>query len=82
MSHLAFMKQEAEKDLRQDLPSPARKAVKSLGKHWDGLTLFQGRPEIPLDNNATERDLRRQVVGRKNFQGAGSLRSANLASWI
>ncbi|WP_420843718.1 IS66 family transposase [Leptospirillum ferriphilum] len=26
--------------------------------HWDGLTLFLDRPEIPLDNNATERHLR------------------------
>ncbi|MGC8500002.1 MAG: IS66 family transposase [Leptospirillia bacterium] len=49
---------------------------------WDGLTLFLDRPEVPLDNNATERDLRRQVVGRKNFHGAGSLWSANLAAWI
>lgn len=82
VSHLAFMKQEAEKDLHQSLPPPARKAVKSLLRHWDGLTLFLDRPEVPLDNNATERDLRRQVVGRKNFHGAGSLWSANLAAWI
>ncbi|MHB8370620.1 MAG: IS66 family transposase, partial [Leptospirales bacterium] len=43
VSHLAFMKQEAEKDLHQSLPSPAIKAVKSLLRHWDGLTLFLDR---------------------------------------
>jgi len=81
-SNLAFMKQEAEKDLHQSLPSPAIKAVKSLTRHREGLTLFLDLPEVPLNNNATGRDLRREVVGRKTFHGAGSLWSANIASWI
>nr|EDZ38359.1 MAG: transposase [Leptospirillum sp. Group II '5-way CG'] len=83
ITHLALMKREAEKDANSDsLPTPCVKAVKSLLIHWDGLTLFLDRPEIPLDNNATERHLRHPVTGRKNFWGAGSLWSAHLAARV
>ena len=84
LEHLDFMKKEAENDLclSEPVPLSARKAIKSLLRHWDGLTLFLDPPEIPLDNNASERALRSQVMGRKNFGGAGSLWSAHLAAWI
>ena len=57
----------------------ARKAVVSMKRHWDGLTLFLDHPEVPLDNNEAERILRLEVVGRKNFYGSGSLSSGALA---
>ncbi len=80
---LALMKREAEKDaLSSSLPPPCLKAVKSLLAHWDGLTRFLDRPEIPLDNNASERALRHAVTSRKNFRGAGTPWSASLAAWI
>lgn len=79
VQHLALMKQEAETDvLSPTLPAPCKKAVKSLINHWDGLTYFLDHPEVPLDNNASERTFRHAVQGRKNFRGAGSLWSANL----
>jgi transposase len=53
--------------------------LKSLARHWDGLTLFLDNPAIPLDNNEAERLLRKAVVGRKNFYGSGSLKSGILA---
>ena len=78
---LALMKREAEKDaLSSSLPPPCLKAVKSLLAHWDGLTRFLDRPEIPLDNNASERALRHAVTSRKNFRGAGAPWSASLAA--
>lgn len=61
------------------LPS-AKKILKSLNKHWGGLTIFVDRPEIPMDNNTAERGLRSSVVGRKNYFGSGSIWSAELAA--
>jgi len=65
--------------LDTSLNSDACKALKSLARHWDGLTLFLDNPAIPLDNNEAERLLRTSVVGRKNFYGSGSLKSGALA---
>jgi transposase len=69
---------EAERADPTRLPD-ARKALDSLVRHWDGLTLFLDHPWVPLDNNAAERLLRTSVVGRKNFYGSGSVRSGALA---
>lgn len=55
-----------------------RKVLKSLGKHWEGLTIFLDQPEIPMDNNEAERCLRNPVVGRKNYYGSGSIWSGTL----
>lgn len=57
------------KDLRK------QKQAQSMLNHWKGLTLFLDLPEIPLDNNLAERQLRKPVVGRKNFYGTHSDRS-------
>lgn len=71
-----LIKQLADTEL---LPS-AKKILKSLDKHWSGLTIFVDRPEIPMDNNIAERGLRTSVVGRKNYYGSGSIWSAELAA--
>ncbi len=57
-----------------------RKPLKSLRKHWDGLTLFVDRPEIPMDNNTAERTLRLLVCGRKQFFGSRALWAGQLAA--
>ena len=46
--------------------------VASMKSHWVGLTRFMDDPDIPLDNNLAERELRTPVVGRKNFYGTHS----------
>jgi len=56
------------------------KVLSSLHNHWDGLTVFVGRPEVAMDNNTAERTLRNPVVGRKNYDGSGSVWSAHLAA--
>lgn len=61
------------------LLAPARSALESLIRHWDGLVVFLDHLEVPLDNNAAERLLRTSVVGRKNFYGSGSYTSGDLA---
>lgn len=57
-----------------------RKPLISLRKHWDGLTLFVDRPEIPMDNNTAERTLRLLVCGRKQFFGSRALWAGHLAA--
>ena len=37
-------------------------------------------PDIPMDNNESERRLRNPVVGRKNYYGSGSIWSGTLAT--
>jgi transposase len=61
------------------LPS-AKKLLKSLTNHWDGLTIFVDAPEIPMDNNIAERSLRHGVLGRNNYYGSGAVWSSVLAA--
>lgn len=49
--------------------------MKSMKNHWEGLIRFMQDPDIPLDNNLAERELRTPVVGRKNFYGTHSDRA-------
>ena len=41
-------------------------AIAYLNNHWEELTLFLRMPEVPLDNNATERLIKQSVRNRKN----------------
>jgi transposase len=61
------------------LPS-SRKCLVSLNNHWEGLTVFVERPDIPMDNNVAERGLRPSVIGRKNYYGSGAVWAADLAA--
>jgi transposase len=57
-----------------------RKTLESLYNHWSGLLIFVDYPEIPMDNNISERALRELALGRKNYYGCGSLWSGDLTS--
>jgi len=59
-----------------------QKVLSSLHNHWDGLTVFVERPEVAMDNTTAERILRNPVVGRKNYDGSGSVWSAHLAAMM
>lgn len=75
------MEEVLKKQLGQDDWHPEQtKALKSLSRHWAGATLFVDYPDIPMDNNESERRLRNPVVGRKNYYGSGSLWSGQLAA--
>jgi transposase len=41
-------------------------AIRYLQKRWDALTLFLRVPGVPLDNNITERALKKAILHRKN----------------
>ena len=54
---------QAEAELA-DLPDKARqgKALRSLLKHREGLSVFVDNPQVPMDNNLPEREFRRAVT--------------------
>lgn len=68
----------ADPQLRQ----PCRKVLHSLLEHWTGLIRFVDDLRIPMDNNASERQVRGPALGRKNYYGSGSLWSGRLAAML
>lgn len=62
------------------LQEPAKKALATLDREWDGLTAHRDYPMINLDNNAAERAIRGPVVTRKNARGSHNHDSAKLAA--
>ena len=61
------------------LAAEQEKILRSMRRHWDGLTVFVDHPQVPMDNNAAERALRQVAVARKNFYGSRSKWSGELA---
>ena len=64
------------------LQEPAKKALATLDREWDGLVAHRDYPMISLDNNAAERALRRPVVTRKNAYGSRNEDAARLAARV
>ena len=64
------------------LPAKARegKALRSLLKHREGLSVFVGKPQVPMDNNAAERGLRGAVIGRRLSFGSDSEKGADFTA--
>jgi transposase len=72
-----------EAELTQEkLPIRRRKILESLQTHWSGLTLFVDHPEIPMDNNGSERAIRSGALARNNFYGSGSVWSGQLLAMM
>jgi transposase len=51
---------------------PLTAAIDYTLNHWLALTRFLKNPEIEIDNNASEREIKSFVLDRKNFLFAGS----------
>ncbi|MGL4551388.1 MAG: IS66 family transposase [Gemmataceae bacterium] len=64
------------------LQEPAKKALATLNREWDGLTAHRDYPMIGLDNNKAERTIRGPVVTRKNTNGSHNADSARLAATV
>jgi transposase len=58
------------------------KILRSMKRHWEGLTLFLADPRIPLHNNRAERLLRNAVILRKNSFGSGTQWAGTLAAKV
>jgi transposase len=79
--HVEKMKEQWEKELKlPNLHDEQKKILRSLKKHWAGLTLFLEDPRIPLHNNRAERLLRNAVILRKNSFGSGTEWAGHLAA--
>jgi len=80
---VAAMQAQADAELADPkLPTPCRAVLTSLQEHWSGLTRFLADPRIPLDNNASERQMRGPALGRKNYYGSGAMWSGQLAAML
>jgi hypothetical protein len=64
------------------LQQPAKKALATLDRQWDGLAAHRDYPMISLDNNVAERALRRPVLTRKNAYGSRTDDAARLAATV
>src|SRR5580704_9662184 len=64
------------------LQEPAKKALATLDREWDGLAAHRDYPMIGLDNNPAERALRRPVVTRKNAYGSRNEDAARLSARV
>ena len=64
------------------LQEPAKKALATLDREWDGLIAHRDYPMIGLDNNAAERQIRGPVVTRKNAGGSRNGDTARNAAVI
>ena len=56
------------------------KAISYFLNNFEGLLRFTERDDLPIDNNAQERQLRTPVIGRKTWYGTHSRRGAMTAS--
>lgn len=59
---------------------PMAGAVQYALNQWSELTVFLADPEVPIDNNASEREMKRQALNRKNSLFVGSLRGGETAA--
>lgn len=64
------------------LQEPAKKALATLDREWDGLRAHREYPMVSLDNNAAERQIRGPVVTRKNAGGSRNGDTAKNAAVI
>jgi transposase len=55
-------------------------AMQYVAKQWVGLCVFLDEPQVPLDNNRTERGFRGPALGRHNFYGSRSRRGTEVAA--
>jgi transposase len=57
---------DAQRD-RHPPKSPVAAAIRYADNQWDELSVFLDDERVPLDNNGSERALRRVALGRKNY---------------
>jgi transposase len=64
------------------LQEPAKKALATLDREWDGLIAHRDYPMVSMDNNLAERTIRGPVVTRKNAGGSHNGDTARNAALI
>jgi len=80
---LSTLREMVENELPDDkLPEVRAKALNSLLRHWQGLTVFVDHPEVPMDNNRTERNWRNLARFRRNCNGVFSEKFAQITALL
>jgi len=81
--HVQHMQERWQNELkRPKLHKLQKQALRSLKRHWEGLTIFLKDPRIPLHNNRAERLIRNSVILRKNSYGSGTAWAGHFAAKI
>lgn len=81
--HVQKMKEKWESEVSKvGLHKEQSKVLRSMKRHWTGLTIFLEDPRIALDNNRAERLLRTPVLLRKNSYGSGSAWAGQMAARV
>jgi len=79
--HIQSLKERWETELKlPKLHKLQKQALRSMKRHWDGLTVFVSDPRVPLHNNRAERLIRNAVILRKNSFGSGTEWAGNLTA--
>ena len=66
---------------QQLLPKhPMAEAVSYALSHWEELTVFCSDGAVPIDNNVSEREMKRVVLNRKNSLFVGNARGGRTAA--
>ncbi|MCP3681906.1 MAG: IS66 family transposase, partial [bacterium] len=69
-----------ERMMEYSSKSDHSRAMKYFMKNYAALVLFIQHPEVPIDNNAQERQMRNPVIGRKIWYGNHSLMGARTSA--
>jgi transposase len=78
---LAKLRAWADEQAAHTLPKlKIGEALGYLNNQWEALTNYVQDGRLPIDNNATERDLRALTIGRKNWLFIGSLEAGPRAA--
>lgn len=73
LKEMELLKVWLDKQKDAHLPQgPMSKAINYALNNWDSLKVYLTDAQIPIDNNASERALRKIALGRKNYLFAGS----------
>jgi hypothetical protein len=72
-----------EEQTRKALPkSPIAQAISYARAQWEDLQAYTRDGELSIDNNVSERSLRAQAIGRKNYMFVGSDRGGRTAATL
>jgi transposase len=62
--------------------SPVGQAISYTRNHWQDLQTYTCDGELSIDNNVSERSVRAQAIGRKNYLFVGSDRGGRTAATL
>ncbi len=77
-----FQRQMIEESRQPEVHPEAWKVLTSGLKYWEAYTVFVNHPDVAMDNNLAERNLRPGVLGRHNWYGVHASWSGTLTAMM